>query len=368
MPYDSNVQGLSVETERGSVTYDDRPVPTVRELKYVWSDKLVRSEANGCFNELTGELYEQFKKDIQQNGQLHPVLIHENKVLDGWTRCRACRDLGRQVLVLEIGEDIGRPLTHEDLLRATLSSQFSRGDFSKIQKAAIIRDLVDATILRGRPRKRSESDSFLDDLAREYGVPKTYLVVVGTAKRKNPEMFEKIKAGKISYSKVETEFNDKKRRKGKKGEADMVSAKPKEKDRDHQQVNVRQDANNQAGGATSSMEPPAPAPLLKDRENGETGQVEDPRSPEPTMVGTGTLSSDETGERSNIDEDSATKGEFFSKALGIQGLKRPERLKKMKEVARWILPALIRYYSKDEQPSLTEMMSEFFGALGIDLN
>lgn len=86
------------------------------------------------------------------------------------------------------------------------------------------------------------------------------------------------------------------------------------------------------------------------------------------MVGTGTLSSDETGERSNIDEDSATNGEFFSKALGIQGLKRPERLKKIKEVARWILPALIRYYSKDEQPSLTEMMSEFFGALGIDLN
>ena len=52
--------------------------------------------------------------DIQANGLRHPIIIHENKILDGRHRYRACRAIGRQpVSVIYDGNDpLGFVISH----------------------------------------------------------------------------------------------------------------------------------------------------------------------------------------------------------------------------------------------------------------
>ena len=53
-----------------------------------------RHELGAVFHDMSNAEYESLKRDIQTNGQLHPIITYEGKVLDGWHRFRVCRDLG----------------------------------------------------------------------------------------------------------------------------------------------------------------------------------------------------------------------------------------------------------------------------------
>lgn len=220
MLYDSGAKGLDVETGRGSATYTDRPTPTVGVLKSVKADGFVRSKANGCFPEVTGQPYQALKDDIRKNGQLCPILVHGKEVVDGWTRYWICRELDMEVQVLEVSA--------QDGVRATLSSQFNRGHFSQLQKAAIIRDAVE-TMGRGRPKKESEADPLLDNLAKEYGVSKSYLKLVSRAKREKPEWMEDIKLGKITFSQLKARFKKTRPEQAAKPDASENPPEPAEK-------------------------------------------------------------------------------------------------------------------------------------------
>jgi hypothetical protein len=50
---------------------------------------------------LEGPAFESLKKDIQENGQLVPVWIHQGQIIDGRNRDRACRELGIPTVVQE---------------------------------------------------------------------------------------------------------------------------------------------------------------------------------------------------------------------------------------------------------------------------
>lgn len=196
---DSGGQDLTLETGYGSATYSDLSAFPERKFKSI-KDELIRSKTNSCFPEVTGDQYERLKDDIRRNGQLNPILVHGSEVVDGWTRYRVCCELGLEILVLEV--------SHQDGIQATLSSQFNRGSFSKLQKAAIIHDAVEM-VGRGRPKKESEADPFLNDLAQRYGVSKSYLKLVSRVKREYPDGMNDIKSGKLGYSNLKDRFNQK---------------------------------------------------------------------------------------------------------------------------------------------------------------
>lgn len=50
--------------------------------------------AAGNFRQLTGDDWESFKADILHNGQRHPIMIFEGKILDGWNRYLGCLEVG----------------------------------------------------------------------------------------------------------------------------------------------------------------------------------------------------------------------------------------------------------------------------------
>ena len=221
MNYDGSTPAVEETVDQNRSTsseptsYFGEQTKLVRAIRTARPEEFTRSEANQCFGDCTEEAFGLLVDDIKRQGQLYPILTWRELILDGFKRCRACQVLNIPVLICEVLNPDDVPSV-EELARITLSSQFSRESFTKIQKAAYIRDIFDAVICKGRPRKGSETDPLLSDIAKEYSVPKTYLKLVGMAKRQHLEMFEKIKAGKISYSKLEAEFNDKKRQKGKK--------------------------------------------------------------------------------------------------------------------------------------------------------
>jgi ParB-like chromosome segregation protein Spo0J len=55
--------------------------------------ELQRHELGAVFHDMSISEFESLKRDIQSNGQLHPIVTYQGKVLDGWHRFRACRDL-----------------------------------------------------------------------------------------------------------------------------------------------------------------------------------------------------------------------------------------------------------------------------------
>ena len=55
-----------------------------------------RHELGAVFHDMSVAEYESLKRDIETNGQLHPIILYQGKVLDGWHRLRACRELGKE--------------------------------------------------------------------------------------------------------------------------------------------------------------------------------------------------------------------------------------------------------------------------------
>ena len=198
--------GLSRQPFDGSSEFSSyRSEEEVKAIRSVRAEGFTRAETSQSFGDPTGKAFNLFIKDIEQNGQLYPVLVYGNKILDGFKRYKACQTLKIPVLICELFDPDEVP-SNDELTRLTLSSQFSRESFTKIQKAAHIREMFDAVICRGRPEKESGTDSFLRTIAGEYDVSMTYLKLVGRAKREKPELFKRIKAGEVSYNEVEAAF------------------------------------------------------------------------------------------------------------------------------------------------------------------
>ena len=54
------------------------------------------------FPMIEGDGLENLKQDIKEHGQLEPVILFEDKILDGRNRYRACKELGLQLINFKI--------------------------------------------------------------------------------------------------------------------------------------------------------------------------------------------------------------------------------------------------------------------------
>lgn len=56
--------------------------------------KLEFHKYSNIFPMIEGEKLEELKRDIKENGLLQPIVLYENKILDGRNRYKACKELG----------------------------------------------------------------------------------------------------------------------------------------------------------------------------------------------------------------------------------------------------------------------------------
>ncbi|WP_460902472.1 ParB N-terminal domain-containing protein [Paraburkholderia jirisanensis] len=84
------------------------------------------------FPRLEGVEFEALKADIEANGQLQPIVVHDGMILDGGNRYRACVEIGVEPQTVE------RDFEGHDLLSYVLSVNLHRRHLTQGQHAAIV--------------------------------------------------------------------------------------------------------------------------------------------------------------------------------------------------------------------------------------
>lgn len=84
------------------------------------------------FPRLDGAEFEALKSDIEKNGQLQPIVVHDGMILDGGNRYRACVELGIEPETVELDFE------GHDLLSYVLSVNLHRRHLTQGQHSAIV--------------------------------------------------------------------------------------------------------------------------------------------------------------------------------------------------------------------------------------
>jgi hypothetical protein len=184
-------------------------------LRYPWSEEACASMA----------------KDIERDGQREAIVLYEGKILDGRHRYEACMRLGRQPRTREFGSEAS---DGSSPTRFAHSMNVERRHVDKAVLAALVVDSVDESARaeakarmaeggkaagRGRPQKGGPlEDQAIGDVAKsaartdavslaaaEFGVSRSIAYRAQAVKREAPEVFEQVKAGKLSVYAAERE-------------------------------------------------------------------------------------------------------------------------------------------------------------------
>lgn len=155
--------------------------------------------------------------DIRVHGLIHPIVVHDGLILDGRTRWKACEALGMKPKTVAWTTDNGTSPTVY-----VISANLHRRHLTPSQKAAIAADLMPQfrkeakerqqasgkEVHRGAPKKggvkidtsfRSEGKA-RTVAAKSVGVSAGYVGEAELVKKKDPELFEALKSGKVTLS------------------------------------------------------------------------------------------------------------------------------------------------------------------------
>jgi len=161
----------------------------------------------GKFPLLFGREYEELVEDIKDRGQLHPVVFHDNQLLDGRNRVRACNDLGIAPKQTEWsapdGVTAGEWIVSTNLQRRHLTSQ---------QRAMIAADPDILDILEAEARERQgtrmdldniqakmpEGSQSRDEAAKTFQTSARYVQDAKKIRKQKPELVEPVINGTLS--------------------------------------------------------------------------------------------------------------------------------------------------------------------------
>ena len=156
---------------------------------------------------LFGREYEELVEDIKDRGQLHPVVFHDNQLLDGRNRVRACNDLGIAPKQTEWsapdGVTAGEWIVSTNLQRRHLTSQ---------QRAMIAADPDILDVLEAEARERQGTRTDLGDIvekipqgsksrdeaARTFQTNERYVSDAKKIRKQKPELVEPVINGTMS--------------------------------------------------------------------------------------------------------------------------------------------------------------------------
>jgi len=101
------------------------------KIEIISKDQLGKYAIDKVANEnpmLTKEQHQELKKDIKENGQLNPVVIFNNKIVDGRNRFKAVKDLGlnlKVIIATSRDEAIKLATSYNDKRRHMSKSQYA---------------------------------------------------------------------------------------------------------------------------------------------------------------------------------------------------------------------------------------------------
>jgi N6-adenosine-specific RNA methylase IME4 len=170
-------------------------------------------EFAGIFPLMEGKEYEELKRDIETHGILQPIVICEEKILDGRNRYRACFELkiepkfeyyrGKNPLEYVISLNLKRRHLTESQ-RAVIALDvlpFLEKEAKKRQLSTLKKGdkLPDSQLIDQRKGKSTEQASKMFNVNREY------IHEAKKLKEENPELLDKVRKGEKTLSEIKNE-------------------------------------------------------------------------------------------------------------------------------------------------------------------
>lgn len=146
------------------------------------------------FPRLSGNEFQNLVNDIKQNGLREPIIIHDEMILDGGNRYRACIEAGIDPEFMKFGGG--------NLVAYVLSANLHRRHMTPGQQAAIVASAQDWAM--AQPAYRPEKDrhvaglSTTADRAAQSGASLRTQERADKVARTDPELAKKVAQGKIS--------------------------------------------------------------------------------------------------------------------------------------------------------------------------
>ena len=162
--------------------------------------------------------YEGLRDDIKTNGQMVPIIIHENQILDGRNRFKACHELDVPP-VMELFSEYS--YTGSDPLSFVISNNLHRRHLSSSQRACLALDCVavfqeearNAQIEGGRNKVRQSIAEAPDErkssqrASKLFGTNRTYVQLAKKLQDQDPSLLDDVRSGEITIFQAWKSFN-----------------------------------------------------------------------------------------------------------------------------------------------------------------
>ena len=151
---------------------------------------------------MVGNEYQELVADIQERGQLHPVVLHNDQLLDGRNRLKACEELG--ITPTLIAWDAPDGVTAAEWI---VSTNLQRRHLTSQQRAMLAADPDILDVLEAEARERQtrgvrakmpEGGRPRDEAAKTFQTSARYVQDAKKIRKRKPELVEPVINGTLS--------------------------------------------------------------------------------------------------------------------------------------------------------------------------
>lgn len=153
------------------------------------------------FDDISGEEYARFKKSIQEDGILSPILVSPDMtVISGHQRLKACKDLGINLVPIMIREDL---INEDDKVKTLLVANFGRLKNDPIKQAKVYKEYEKICGVRQGSAFQKAGGNYSpqvtqEDIAKELGVDVTTIRNIKRLSTLSLDLQDLISDGKIT--------------------------------------------------------------------------------------------------------------------------------------------------------------------------
>ena len=168
--------------------------------KIATSSLHIHPENTKFFDDIEGEQYERFKKSIQEDGVLTPLIIAPDMtIISGHQRYKACKDLGIDLIPVIIREDL---VDEDEKLKKLLATNFGRLENNPMKQSRVITEYERLCgIRRGNPQLLNNSTIknkiTQSDIAKQLGIDRTQLINLKKLQDLIPELQDMVENGSM---------------------------------------------------------------------------------------------------------------------------------------------------------------------------
>ncbi|MDC4245546.1 ParB/RepB/Spo0J family partition protein [Clostridium perfringens] len=149
------------------------------------------------FDDIEGEQYERFKKSIQEDGILTPLMIAPDMtIISGHQRYKACKDLGINLVPVIIREDL---VDEDEKLKKLLATNFGRLENNPMKQSRVITEYEKlCEIKHGGARGHNVRLNNQEQIASEFGITPRQLRRLKKLQDLIPELQDMVEQDELS--------------------------------------------------------------------------------------------------------------------------------------------------------------------------